>query len=156
GPVLQKLLGRLHEARVMDQRLEDRVIGVHGEGGAHDVAGLLAHVLLAALGEHLGDGRLEKARLLGREVVGKEQVALFVEALELLGRELHGVPPSKDRWRGDQAAREITTFSRPVRMSAICSAWPRQSASASATCPASSARRMPSCSSHTLTRRSLS
>ena len=34
-------------------------------------------------------------------------------------------------WRGAQAAREITTFSRPVRMSAICSAWPRQSASAS-------------------------
>ena len=52
------------------------MIGVRGEGGAHHVAGLLAHVLLAALGEHLGDRRLQDLRLLGREVVGEEQVAL--------------------------------------------------------------------------------
>jgi hypothetical protein len=77
----------------MDQRLEHRMVGVHGEGGAHHVAGLLAHVLLAALREYLGDRVLQDLCLFGREVVREKQVALVVETLELLRGELHGGPP---------------------------------------------------------------
>ena len=90
GAVAQELLGRLDEARMMDQRLEHRMVFVHGEGGAHHVARLLAHILLAALGEHLGDRVLQDLRLLGREVVREEQIAFVVETLELLRGELHG------------------------------------------------------------------
>src|SRR5471032_421851 len=89
GLVLEELLGRLDEAGTVDQRLEHRMIGVHGEGGAHHVAGLLAHILFAALLEDAGDLRLQDRRFLGREVVREEEIAFLVEVLELLLCELH-------------------------------------------------------------------
>src|SRR6185312_4397495 len=153
GPVPEQLLGRLDEARAVHQRLEHRMIGVHGEGGAHHVAGLLADILLAALLEDAGNFRLQDLRLLRREIIRKEEISLVVELLELLRGELHG---GSSFALSSYAACEITAFSRPIRMSAICSTWLRQSASASTASPASSVFRMTSCSSQTLTRMSSS
>jgi hypothetical protein len=46
---------------------EDGIVGLHGEGAAHHVAGLLAHVLLAPLGEDGGQFGAQPRDLVGIE-----------------------------------------------------------------------------------------
>jgi hypothetical protein len=87
----------------MARKLRERVaVEMRGEVGAHGVAVLLAHVLGTALRvehRHLVQQRLD---LRGGEMPRKENVAVALEALELLVVELHAVTwrtRTRSRWR---------------------------------------------------------
>src|SRR4029077_15422662 len=90
----EQLHQRLDQPRMARHDLEHFIELMRGKGRARR-AGLFAPDFLAIELEDVFRLRAQKRDLFFRETVWEEDIALFVESLELLGGKFHGVLPEK-------------------------------------------------------------
>src|SRR2546425_8579601 len=106
----EQLPDRLDHAGVARELGKRVAVQVRGEIGAHHIAGLLAHVLGAALRVERAHLVVQDLDLLRREQVREEEIAVDVESLPLLRRQFHGLRSSI--WKNTSSCLTIPSSER--------------------------------------------